>query len=94
MDKSFTEFCYDAESSNDEPTRICALFLKEIESYLRCVHGIRNQDFWTLEHEGVQWLGAYKVVGKQNYVTETMHRIDTMYGPNMSDSDLEWVRMN
>ena len=23
-----------------------------------------------------------------------MHRIDTMYGPNMSDTDLEWMRMN
>ena len=51
MDKSFTEFCYNAEISNDEPTRVCALFLKEVESYLRCFHGIRNQDFWTLEHE-------------------------------------------
>ena len=93
MDENFSTFCNDAETSNDEPTRLCALFLKEFESYLRCIHGVRNQDF-LLEIEGKDWLGAYKVCGKDNYVTETLHRMDTLYGDKMSDHDLEWLRMN
>ena len=94
MDQNFTTFCMDAELSNDEPTRLCALFLKEMESYLRGIHGVRNQDFWGLEIEGTEWLGAYKICGKTNYVTETLHRMDTLYGDDMNDHDLEWLRMN
>ena len=93
LDENFATFCKEAEMSNDEPTRLCALFLKEIESYLRCIHGVRNQDFWLLEIEGRDWLGAYKICGKNNYVTETLHRMDTLYGDKMSDHDLGWLRM-
>ena len=94
FDKSFKAFCENTEVSDDEPTRVCALFLKQMESYHHCIQSVRNQDFWSTEKEGVDWTGAYWVCGKNNYVTESLHRMDTMYGSKMSNHDLEWLRMN
>ena len=81
VDTHFYNLCSSAESHKDEPTQIAALHLKELKSYLRCTQGVRAQDFWLLEKEGVDWLPPYKIGGKKNYVTETLHGIDTMYGP-------------
>ena len=38
------------------------------------------------------WLGGYKLSGKTNYVTETLHREDTLYGGPVSPYELEWKR--
>ena len=46
-----------------------------------------------LEKEGCDWLGAYKFCKKRNYVTESLHRIDTIYRPNMPDVQLEEHRI-
>jgi len=64
VDVAFVTFYSDCEMSKDEPSRVCALFLKHIESYLQCIHGVRRQDFLMLEMEGRERLGAYKVCGK------------------------------
>ena len=64
VDLAFVTFYSDWEMSKDEPSRVCALFLKHIESYLRCIHRVRRQDFWMLEIEGRERLGAYKICGK------------------------------
>ena len=34
------------------------------------------------------------MVKKTNYVNEALYRIDTMYGSDMSDEELEWTRRN
>ena len=78
--------------------------VKEVESYNRSVAAVKNQDPWLPEQQGCHWLGAYKISGKNNYVGETMHRIDTLYGngegngsddqSGMTPHELEWHRLN
>ena len=68
--------------------------MKECESYNLGKQGIENEDFWILEWQECVWLGAFKLHGKKNYVTETLHQIDTMYGPGMSDVHRENIRRN
>eukprot|EP00984_Skeletonema_dohrnii_P009331 scaffold3571_cov78-Skeletonema_dohrnii-CCMP3373.AAC.3 len=94
LDKMYSNYCNTLEQSMDQPTRVSALFMKCVESYNRCFNGVRNSDFWLMEIEGSNWLGAFKLCDKTNYVTETLHRMDTLYKPNRTDFDLEWTRRN
>eukprot|EP00986_Skeletonema_menzelii_P013053 scaffold7400_cov122-Skeletonema_menzelii.AAC.2 len=79
LDVAYQKYCVGLEQSPDQPSRVAALFMKCVESYNRCFHGVRNADFWLMEIEGCQWLGAFKLCGKTNYVTETLHRMHTLY---------------
>ena len=45
LDNFYLEFCDHWESSMDEPSRVCALFMKEVESYLRCLYGTKRVIF-------------------------------------------------
>ena len=49
-------FVTEWEASIDEPSRLCALFMKEVEAYLRCLYGTKHGDFWMLEKEGCDWI--------------------------------------
>lgn len=82
------------EKSDDEPSKVCVILLKEIESLQRCWMGVTQEDFWTLEIEGARWIGAFKFTVKGNCASEGMHRMDTMYGENMTDHHRETLRMN
>ena len=55
---------------------------------------MKKQKFWSCEHENVLWQGSYKLSGKNNYMQEGMHRMETLYGESMSDYDLELLRCN
>ena len=68
-----------------------------MEAYNRCVYGVKVEDFWILEKEGCDWISAHKLNGKANYVTETLHRNNTLYdgdGDGMSSFELEWFCTN
>ena len=75
---------------DSEPTIASNLFMKYMESYRRCVHGVKVGNAWLLEVECCEWLKAYVLGGKSNYVTEGCHRIDTLYGGNLTPDELEW----
>eukprot|EP00956_Cyclotella_meneghiniana_P031332 scaffold81936_cov56-Cyclotella_meneghiniana.AAC.3 len=94
MDQCFVEYCSQWDDSEDEPSRLCNNLLKMLEAYFRCVHSVKKQNAWMCEVENIRWHGAYKVCGKNNYVVEGLHRIDTLYGEGMSDFDLENFRGN
>jgi hypothetical protein len=82
------------EDSNDEPSKVVALFLKMQEAYLRSSGTIRKSHFWMGEAENVRWHPAYKLTGKDNYVTEGLYRNDLLYGPLTTDLMLEHMRVN
>ena len=47
-----------------------------------------------MDIEGCHWLGGYKITGKTNYVTETCHRMDVLFGGGLTPDELEWRRLN
>lgn len=94
MEELYCAYCDDFETHADEPSRLCAIFMKEVESYFRCVHAVKQQHFWMLEKEGCEWLGAYKLSGKTMYVTETLKRMELLYGEKLEDHELEEMRCN
>ena len=48
-----------------------------------------------MEQEGVDWLGAFKLCRKNNYVTETLRRIELLYGfGRMTNTERESLRIN
>ena len=52
VDYEFTIFRVGWITSDDEPSRACAIFMKECESYNLGKQGIQNEDFWILEWQG------------------------------------------
>lgn len=80
-DHTFTEYCSSWDDSGDEPTRICNNLIRMLDGYFRSVNAVHKRDFWLCEVENIIWQGAYKkACGKNNYIDEAMHRIDTLYG--------------
>ena len=47
-----------------------------------------------MEQERCDWLGAHKLCGKFNYVTETCRSMETFYDPDFSNYDREGMRNN
>jgi hypothetical protein len=94
VDTTFTEYRSLAENSPDQPTQLCCLLIKLLESYFRCVHAVKKQNFWMCEAENIKWHGAYQVHGKKNYILEGLWRIFILYGPDMENVDLERLRVN
>ena len=68
--------------------------MKYMTSYRRCINGVKNGNTWLMEIECVLWLRDFKIAGKTNYVNETLHRIDTLYGDKMESEELEWKQRN
>jgi hypothetical protein len=88
--QAFSEYCYTwNEDCTDQPSRICHNLLTMLEAYFRCVHAVKVQNFWLLEAEDVRWLPCYKVVGKNNYFHEGLHRMEMLYGGALTDVELE-----
>ena len=71
-------WCGEFDDGLDEPSIASNRFIKYMESYKRCVDGVSRWNTWLLEVEGIDWLGAYHLSGKKNYVSEGCHRIDTL----------------
>ena len=91
---SYQKWCDEWNEGLDEPSIVSNLFMKYMESYRRCVGAVKRWNTWLLEIEGSKWLGAFKLTGKTNYVTEGCHRIDTLYGGALTPDELEWRRVN
>ena len=47
-----------------------------------------------MEKEGCDWLGAFKLCGKNNHVTETLRRNKFLYDTTFEDWELESIQMN
>ena len=94
VENDYEAYCQELLDSSDEPSRLCALFLKEMESYTRSTSGIKNGDFWINELEWCDWIGAYKLCSKSMYVNESARRMELMNNPSFSDWDLETFRTN
>ena len=43
MDALYMDYCGSLLLSPDEPSRVCVLFMKDTEAYLRCLHGCKSQ---------------------------------------------------
>ena len=94
LDQAFVEFCTKCQTSADDPSHICMLFLKLVEKYWRSVYAVRKGNFWLSNVECVHWQGTCKIVGKEQYVTDGLHHNKPMYGPGWSGIDLDWITMN
>ena len=95
MDNAYDKYCDELLLSDNEPRRACAILLKETESYFCCLYGTKKEDFYLLEQEGVDWLGPFKLCKKDNYVTETLRRIELLYGfGRMTNTEHESLRIN
>ena len=58
VEERMTTFYKSWETSHHQPSRLIALFLKDSASYLRCKEGIRKNNYWLLEKESCDWMGA------------------------------------
>ena len=94
LDSAYLTYCDGATHSFDEPTRVCALFMKVVESYFRCVFGTKMADFYLLEQECIDWLPAFHLCGKGNYVNESARRTELLYGGSLTNFELEGRRLN
>ena len=65
-----------------------------MEPYHCFVGAVKHWNAWLLEIEGCKRLDAFKLTGKTNYVTEGCHRIDTLYGGDLTTDELEWRKVN
>ena len=72
LEDIYAAYCDKLENSDDEPSYFCAKCMKEVEPYFCCVHGTKKGIFWLMEKENSDWLGAYSMCGKSNYVPEGM----------------------
>ena len=52
------------------------------------------ENSWLCEIECARCNGAYKVAGKENYVSKGFYRNDTIYGAGMSNFHFEWLPTN
>ena len=75
MNNAYNTYCNELLLSKDELSRACAILLEETESYFCCLYGTKKEELYLLEQEGVDWLGAFKLCKRNNYVTETLRRI-------------------
>ena len=70
---------------DDEPSKVCALFMKDTEAYLGYYYATKKSDFYLLEQERHDWLSANKLCGKNNYVVETCRSIKVLYDDSVLD---------
>ena len=94
VNSDYQLWCGEFDEGLDEPSIASNRFIKYVESYKRCVDGVRKWNTWLLEVEAIDWMGAYHLSGKKNYVNEGCHRIDTLYGGRLTEDELEWRRVN
>ena len=76
---AYKELCDSLEQSENKQTRICAMFLKMVGSYLRCKDCIQKHDVLLLEEEINDWLGMWKETGKTAYLAAGLQRIENLY---------------
>ena len=83
------------EESAHEPSRVVALFMKSMRSYLRCRRAIKAHDGWHLEIESANLLRVWKVMGKTTYLRLQCEFMETFYnGEKMPAIYREIMRVN
>ena len=91
LDENYQCWCEEWNDGLDKPTIASNLFMKNTESYRCCHYGVKRGNTWLMDIEGCHWICGYKFVGKQNYVTEACHRVDTLFGgKELTPEELEW----
>jgi hypothetical protein len=65
--------------SANKPSKLVALFMKVMSSYMRCKNGIKHRDFWLLEKESCDWLPFWKDQGKKDYLRIQCEFIEKVY---------------
>ena len=53
LDDDYLSFIKQWETSADQPSRVCAIFMKEVELYLRCLYGTKTGNFWMIGKVGL-----------------------------------------
>ncbi len=66
--KKYQEYRTRWEKSANQPSRMVALFLKLMRSYLRCCHAVTTHDGWLLDIESWNLLPIWKMNGKTTYL--------------------------
>ena len=90
----FSQWCELWLDGLDEPTIVAALFLKYIQSYQQRKSAVKKWNPWMLEIQGQNWIGGWSIAGKKNYSSEGCHRMDVLYGGELTMHELEWGREN
>lgn len=93
VEQLYDEFCNGFETSENELSKVYAMFILKVDSYVRCKKGIRKHDVLLLECETNDWLGVWKETGKTSYLKAGIRRIENLYY-NMKPWLLECQRWN
>ena len=48
VNELYATYCKQWETHADEPSKMITLKIKAMESYLRCVHGVKKLNYWLL----------------------------------------------
>ncbi|EJK44817.1 hypothetical protein THAOC_36612 [Thalassiosira oceanica] len=94
LNHCYGNYCVNLETSSNEKSKFVAIFVKYMESYLRCKNAIRDGDFAILEVESVRWLPFWRARKRSKYYDACMRKIETLYGKDMESSVLESMRIN
>ena len=81
-------FSKEFETSDHEPSRMVALYLKDVASYKRCQDGMQENNYWILEMESCKWMGAWKQFKKNHYLALQSEYIELFYGEDFDP----WLR--
>jgi len=79
LEQLYDEFCTGFETSDNELSKLFAMFILKVDSYVRCKEGIRKHDVLLLECETNDWLGVWKETGKTSYLKAGLRRIENLY---------------
>jgi hypothetical protein len=93
--KQYADFRKSWTTSAHEPSQVVALFVKYMESYVRCKRAVKAQDGWLMEKESCIWLGAWKMCDKKTYLLLQCKYCETWYNDNVIHPvDWETMRLN
>jgi hypothetical protein len=89
QDKRYLWWCNNWNNSIDGPTIASNLFMKHMEWYRCCDHGVERGNTWLMNIEGRHWSCGWKFVGKQKYAAEACFCVDTLKGKELTLEELE-----
>jgi hypothetical protein len=76
-------------------SKLVALFMKIMASFLWCKQGISQCNYWIVEKESCDWLPYWNYFGKRDYLRIQCEFMETVYDDSkMSAFDQEIMRIN
>ena len=94
LEERMKQFCIEFETSDHEPSRVVAPYLKDVSSYSCCKDGIRDNNYWLLEKESCDWMGHWKQYKKKNCLRLQAEHIEKFYGEGFDPWLRETLRRN